>query len=710
MKILITGANGFIGDHLCRFLSKESYEVRRSVRVHDGLPNTVVLTESSPKTVLASACAGIDCVIHLAAIAHTVIKSNRESNNHYQIVNVDFTRQLAEVAQEVGVSRFVFVSTVNVCYEMIKGEVLCENHVNDSVNHYSFSKLMAEQELRSLEKRTGFDIVIVRPPLIYGPNVRSNFLLLLLFLYRGLPLPISWVTSRRSFMYIENFTSSLVACAIHPRAAGESFFVCDENSVTLPQIAADLSRSMCKRLVIFPIPKSILVFIFFMIGRRFQINSLINPFEVDSSKIRDRLGWFPPYSYEHGIKATTDWYLGKYQRRNLTIKHDRTQVARKIKICQLCAVDFTMQHLLLPLIEAMLEKGWMVTLVCSDGTFLKNLRSQGYDTRVISISRNFFSLYSHIRAIWDLYWLFRDQRFDVLHVHTPIAAVLGRIAGLMAGIPLIIYTAHGFYFHDEMSWWKRKIFIFLEQLSGLKTDYIFTQSSEDARTAITERIINPEKIMAIGNGVNTGSFVPDCAKRALRRFALQIPNEAFVIGVVARLVKEKGLEELLEAAIKLGSHYPHVNLLLVGERLSSDHSLSIKKKIRHAQATLGNRLHIVGYRSDVAAFLEAMDLFCLPSYREGMPRSIIEAMMMELPVVATNIRGVREEVVQGETGLLVPTRDVVALTQAIETLIIDPERCKKMGQAGRLRALKLYDEKFVVTKQIEVIRKLIETI
>ena len=185
MKILITGANGFIGDHLCRFLSKASYEVRRSVRVYDGLPNTVVLTESSPKIVMASACAGIDCVIHLAAIANTVVKSNRESNNHYQMVNVDFTRQLAEAAQEVGVSRFVFVSSVNVCYEMIKGEVLCETHVNDLVNHYSFSKWMAEQELRSLKKRTGFDIVIVRPPLIYGPNVRCNFLLLLLFLYQG---------------------------------------------------------------------------------------------------------------------------------------------------------------------------------------------------------------------------------------------------------------------------------------------------------------------------------------------------------------------------------------------------------------------------------------------------------------------------------------------------------------------------------------------
>ena len=123
----------------------------------------------------------------------------------------------------------------------------------------------------------------------------------------------------------------------------------------------------------------------------------------------------------------------------------------------------------------------------------------------------------------------------------------------------------------------------------------------------------------------------------------KLPGDAFVIGVVARLVREKGLVEFLEAAVALGNRFPHAYFLLVGERLPSDHDASIERELRDAQEILGARLIAPGYRADVAGLLGAMDLFCLPSYREGMPRSIIEAMMMELPVVATDIRGAREE-------------------------------------------------------------------
>jgi glycosyltransferase involved in cell wall biosynthesis len=169
------------------------------------------------------------------------------------------------------------------------------------------------------------------------------------------------------------------------------------------------------------------------------------------------------------------------------------------------------------------------------------------------------------------------------------------------------------------------------------------------------------------------------------------------------LVREKGLVEFLEAAVELGTRFPQAYFLLVGERLPSDHDASIERELHDAQKILGARLVAPGYRADVAELLGAMDLFCLPSYREGMPRSIIEAMMMDLPVVATDIRGAREEVIPGETGLLVPTRDAAALTRAMETLVSDPERSRQMGRAGRQRALGLYDERRVIARQIEII-------
>lgn len=379
------------------------------------------------------------------------------------------------------------------------------------------------------------------------------------------------------------------------------------------------------------------------------------------------------------------------------------RVDNVIKICQLCAVDFTMQHLLLPLIDGMIEHGWSVTSVCSNGPFYKDMSDRGYRMYSIPISRSMFSLLSHLRSIWDIYKLCRKERFDVLHVHTPVAALLGRIAGRMAGVPLIVYTAHGFYFHDEMPDWKYRVFVLLERFCGRLTDLIFTQSSEDAETAIAERILPKEKVTAIGNGVCVGTFNPDKMIRGQMRVALQLSMESMVIGLVARLVREKGLVEFLEAAVDLGGRFPHLNFIIVGERLSSDHDVPIQKELRDAQEVLGSRLIVMGYRSNISELLGAMDLFCLPSYREGMPRSIIEAMMMELPVVATNIRGVREEVIPNKTGLLVPTKDVAALKRALESLIIDPEKSRQMGRFGRRRALELYDERRVIARQIEII-------
>jgi glycosyltransferase involved in cell wall biosynthesis len=143
----------------------------------------------------------------------------------------------------------------------------------------------------------------------------------------------------------------------------------------------------------------------------------------------------------------------------------------------------------------------------------------------------------------------------------------------------------------------------------------------------------------------------------------------------------------------------------LGERLASDHSGSVELALAQARKVLGVRLIEAGLRKDISAMLSAMTIFCLPSYREGMPRTIIEAMMMELPVVATNIRGVREEVVDGKTGILVPTRNSTALAQALSELLSDPARTSQMGIDGRCRALRLYDESSVIALQIEEIRK-----
>lgn len=703
MRILVTGANGFIGRRLCAYLVDEGHQVRRAVRLHDGLPDTVELDDSASIGALAGALFGIDCIIHLAAAVHVMGKVDAKLGTIYQATNVNFTRRLAQAARDAGVRRFVFVSSIKVCGERSGGEPLREADAGHPTDPYALSKWAAEQELRGIEREFGLEVVIVRPPLVYGPGVRANFLALLSAVSAGLPMPFAWLRNRRSLIYLGNFVSALAACATHPLAAGETFHVADSGSVTLPELVTELSRAMGKRPRIFPIPKWLLIVAGGVIGRYQQIDRLINDLEVDASRIHCMLGWTPTYSFAQGIQATVDWYLRDTPRRQVAVEGRPVRVAGSVTVCQLCAVDFTLQHLLLPLVNGMWDQGWSVTSVCSDGRYWQDMHRRGYKLHAVCISRNLLNVRLHLRAIWSIYKLCRDEHFDVLHVHTPIAALLGRIAGRLASVPLIVYTAHGFYFHDEMPWWKYRFFVLLERWSGWLTDYLFTQSSEDAQTAVSERIAPASRVTAIGNGVSVDLFTPDPEGRVEMRAALGLPADAYVIGVIARLVREKGLAEFLEAAASLGARFPHVHFLLVGERLSSDHNASVEHELRKAQEFLGSRLIAPGYRADVADLLGAMDLFCLPSYREGMPRSIIEAMMMALPVVATNIRGAREEVVPGETGLLVPTRDASALTQALETLVSDPESGRRMGRAGRERALDLYDERRVVARQIEII-------
>lgn len=379
-----------------------------------------------------------------------------------------------------------------------------------------------------------------------------------------------------------------------------------------------------------------------------------------------------------------------------------------MKICQLCAVDFTLKHFLLPLVDGMQANGWRVISVCSDGPLVAGMRAAGYSIETVTIARSMNPLRA-MRSLVELVRLFRRHRFDVLHAHTPVAALIGRLAARIAGIPLVVYTAHGFYFHDEMPRWKRSLFIALERLGGRFTDLLLSQSSEDAADAVKEGIASAERVLTIGNGVDAGRFNPvrvgdGCATRDV----LGIPRDSFVIGMIGRQVREKGVAEFLSAASEIGAGDSRLWFLLVGERLPSDHAAGVEEEFAHARAVLGTRLVAPGLRQDVPELLAAMDVFCLPSWREGMPRTIIEAMMMAKPVLATDIRGAREEVVPEVTGLLVPTRNSMALSVAMQRFAADPDWGRQLGLAGRARALLLYDEAKVVARQLERIARAAE--
>lgn len=372
-----------------------------------------------------------------------------------------------------------------------------------------------------------------------------------------------------------------------------------------------------------------------------------------------------------------------------------------LKVCQLCTVDFTLKHFLLPLIDGMVKRGWVVTSVCSDGPNVNTLREKGYVIDTVPLLRSANPV-AALRAFVALVSYFKKNRFDIVHVHTPVAALIGRLAAAVAGVPLVVYTAHGFYFHDDMPKWKYSLVLGLERMAGRFTDLLFTQSQEDAETAIRENLLPKKQILPIGNGVDIARFDPlKVSLSADVRLAFGIPQDVFVIGMVGRLVREKGLEEFLQATQILGEKYSDVWVLLVGEKLDSDHAEGAQNSLERAKRLLGKRFVATGLRDDIPSLLQAMDVFCLPSWREGMPRSIIEAMMMSKPVVATDIRGSREEVVDGISGFLVPVRSVDELAERIERLYLEPALRDKFGEEGRRRALALYDESKIVSLQVD---------
>jgi glycosyltransferase involved in cell wall biosynthesis len=217
-----------------------------------------------------------------------------------------------------------------------------------------------------------------------------------------------------------------------------------------------------------------------------------------------------------------------------------------VKICQLCAVDFTLKKFLLPLIDGLVANGDDVISVCSSGEYVQEMRAAGYQVDTIYISRSLHPL-KHLVSIWKMYRYFQRESFDVVHVHTPVAALVGRIAAHFARVPCVIYTAHGFYFHDRMPSLKKWVHVTLERVAGRMTDLLFTQSNEDAVTARELKIMPNDRIFAIGNGVNPTRFDPARHNEISRtRKSLGIPEGAYVVGMVGRQVEEKGVVEFLK--------------------------------------------------------------------------------------------------------------------------------------------------------------------
>ena len=302
-RVVVTGATGFVGRALCETLSKAGHRVVPVVRNSAGLADEVVIGDIGPATDWCAILPGCDAVIHLAARVHAAPARDAADLPAYRQVNTEATLKLAGQAARAGVKRFVFVSTVKVNGEG-SSRPYHATDVPAPADAYAISKWEAEQGLHRIARETGLEIVVLRPPLVYGPGVRANFLQLMRAIERGCPLPLGAIENRRSLLYLGNFVDAIRICVEHPAAAGQTFLVDDGQPVSTPELVRAVARAMGRPARLLAVPAGVLELAGVLLGKRAVVARLTDSLWVDNSLIRTRLNWSPPYSMEVGLAAT----------------------------------------------------------------------------------------------------------------------------------------------------------------------------------------------------------------------------------------------------------------------------------------------------------------------------------------------------------------------------------------------------------------------
>jgi nucleoside-diphosphate-sugar epimerase len=310
--ILVTGADGFLGSRLSTVLELRGYAVRRAIRSHGRSPSlgAFVTGDLASFTGWPQLVSGVDTIVHLAARAHVLKRESLAEIAAYRAVNVDATIGLAEAAAGHGVRRFVFVSSIGVNGNETRGRAFTDADVPAPTEPYATSKWEAERALAYRQANSGMELVIVRPPLIYGPGVKGNLLRLLNLLARGLPLPLGALRRPRNFIGRDNLCDFLEACAIHPRAAGEVFLAAEPERRSTAELLNTIATAMGYRNRVWWCPLPLLGLAARAVGKRPELAKLAAALEVDSSKAIRVLGWTPRVRFDEGIAETVAWFMG----------------------------------------------------------------------------------------------------------------------------------------------------------------------------------------------------------------------------------------------------------------------------------------------------------------------------------------------------------------------------------------------------------------
>jgi glycosyltransferase involved in cell wall biosynthesis/ribosomal protein S18 acetylase RimI-like enzyme len=372
-----------------------------------------------------------------------------------------------------------------------------------------------------------------------------------------------------------------------------------------------------------------------------------------------------------------------------------------MKIAHLATVDLSLRYLISPQLDAATELG-PVYAISAPGPYVQEIEEMGVTHVPLRHSTRGTSLRSDLKVLVEFWRAIRTLDLDVLHTHNPKPGVYGRILGRVAGIPIVVNTVHGLYASPDSPVLKKALVYALEGIAARFSDMELVQNVEDLELMRRLRIAPRNKLRLLGNGVDLSKFNPNKARvsRLALREEFGIGDDELVVGFVGRLVEEKGIPELVEA-ISMLEVSPRVLVagpddIAKGDAVTGD----LVERARDAG------IDFVGMRSDIDAFYGAIDVFVLPSHREGFPRAAMEAAASGLPLILTDIRGCRQVVEHGRNGLLVPVRDPEALAAAITELLGSDEMRARMGQESAKMAITEFDEAKVVEIVLGTYREL----
>lgn len=649
-KIGIVGASGFVGRALVEQLAKDGSGCPRLFGRRAGEVRGCAI---EPLELTPYTFRGLDYVVHLSGIT-----TSRATAEDLQRANIDLAVGVAAAAASAKVKRFIFISSLHV-HGKSASTLIAPNSRFNPDNAYGRSKAAAEAALVRIADEAGLELVILRPPMVYGAGAMGSFNLLARLVKTGLPLPFALARGQRTFCSVANLVSA-IRHAIDAASPPRVLIPADPGDFDTPGLVRAMATAMGRPPRLWSVPKAVLLAPLAAAGRAEMITSLFEPLRIDRSHWAS-YGWRPVESGVEAVRAA----LGAAPAEaplllyitNITpyffshrIAFAREAARRGFRIA-LAGGDVE-QH------RDMLEAEGILPLSIPGG-------ARGVDP--IGDIRAGLAIAAHIR------------RLDVQMVHasglkTMFLCALARLGGRLPRAVCIV-TGLGTTYINDTPWtrlMRRGIEAVLRPLLRRPLTTAVFQNADDRDYFLRHRVAGAENSLIIkGSGVDTSEYPCTSEPEA----------EAPLVVFPARLLKSKGVCEFAEAAALLTAKGVKARFVLVGDLDPANPDALTPEEL--AGLVAAGAVEAWGFRTDMAAVLAGSHLVCLPSYREGLPKALIEAASIGRAIVATDVPGCREIVRHGENGLLVPVRDAAALAAALEVLIVDGARRHQMGLVGR---------------------------